>query len=340
MGGNALSLPSVRLCADVYFKVEDSCVQSLRKAFPDCRVEPILAYREKRSFGDLDILVSREGFDPVAASSAFSQPSHFETVRNGPVTSYGIRVGPEPFGIFQVDIITAPADQFEAALNYFNYNDLGNLLGRIAHSMGGLKLGHDGLTYPVRAGDGNHVLGIIPIYTDYSKIIPLIGLDYSRFQAGFDSLEQIFEFVASSTYFNSDIYLLHNRNATGRIRDKKRKTYMDFLTWLERRPNLSKKDEVRPSRSDWLAKFKQEIPGFESKYEEIMEERRLNEALKLKFNGNLISEWTELEGKPLGQFMAAFNALFASKQDMRSCLLSCSPEKIKQTVLDFHSVFK
>lgn len=48
-------------------------------------------------------------------------------------------------------------EHFNTSLEYLNWNDLGNLIGRIAHKFG-LKYGHKGLLYIIK----NDLVDIIP----------------------------------------------------------------------------------------------------------------------------------------------------------------------------------
>lgn len=55
MGGNALSLPSVRLTKSNYERLSADCVAKLRALYPSKRVEALGAYRAKADFGDCDV---------------------------------------------------------------------------------------------------------------------------------------------------------------------------------------------------------------------------------------------------------------------------------------------
>jgi hypothetical protein len=58
-------------------------------------------------------------------------------------------------------------------------------------------------------------------------------LDSNRYKEGFDELSDIFEFVSKSPYFNPDKYKLENISSKGRVRDKKRTTYQEFLKYCD-----------------------------------------------------------------------------------------------------------
>lgn len=148
MGGNALSCTSVRLTKQNYDRLATDCVARLRERFPGKRIDALGTYRAKADFGDCDVLV--EGgpdYDPHQAAAALNA---VEVVRNGPVTSVGVLVRPEvphrDGNVFQVDLIKMEPEAYDFASGYFGASDTGNLVGRIAHSMG-LSHRHDGLVF-------------------------------------------------------------------------------------------------------------------------------------------------------------------------------------------------
>src|SRR3546814_19552039 len=93
MGGNALSVTSVRLNKEDYERVASECLGKLRSEFLGKRIEALGSYHAKASFGDCDILIeSGPDYDPNQAAAALNP---IEIVRNGHVTSVGDRVNPE-----------------------------------------------------------------------------------------------------------------------------------------------------------------------------------------------------------------------------------------------------
>lgn len=122
MGGNALSRTSVRLTKKNYERLAADCVAKLRALYPAARVNDIVAYRSKPDFGDLDIALDPEGYNPFEAAEALGA---VEVVRNGPVTSIGVKVRPElaelDGNVFQVDLIKLGAPEYDFALSYYSY---------------------------------------------------------------------------------------------------------------------------------------------------------------------------------------------------------------------------
>ena len=223
MGGHALKrVKTRRYSAEEYHNLVPEVVNTLQALFPGKRIAPVKAYREKPSFGDMDVLV--EGPYPTDVDDLLQAAfSPGELVTNGPVKSFDYKE-------LQIDLITAPSEEFSFTENYLSFNDMGNLLGKIAHKFG-VKWGHDGMFYIYR--DGDFVVKSILLTRDLHKAYKFLGLDAERAIEGFDKLEEMFTFVASSPFFNVKYYLLSHEEKSGvdRVRTAKRKTYQQFLSW-------------------------------------------------------------------------------------------------------------
>lgn len=319
MGGNALKKHTVRIPASEYSDLVKHCTGKIKELYPNARVLAIPAYSQKQDFGDLDLLVCDSDFNPLDAAVVLDA---VELVRNGSVTSIGVMVGAD--SLFQVDLIKMPAEHFDYALNYFSFNDLGNLCGRIAHKMG-LKHGHDGLTYTLR--DGTHQFGEIVLTTDFDKALAFLGYSSERFHQGFDTLEDIFRFTVSTPFFNKEIFLLENRNHAARVRDRKRKTYMEFLTWVESQKDLP--SFVFPhDKSEWFPRVNSFFPQFQAEYDVAWARLEKTRAVAAKFSGEWVAQLTGLEGKALGVVMRRFKESFESGDAMREFVLETSLEDL------------
>lgn len=312
MGGNALSLPSVRLTKSNYERLSADCVAKLRALYPSKRVEALGAYRAKADFGDCDVLVeSGPQYDPHQAAAALGA---VEVVRNGPVTSVGVLVRPDVAAregnVFQVDLIKMEPEAFDFALSYFGHGDTGNLLGRLFHACG-LALRHDGLVWYHR--DGDYLFNEVVLTRDFAQALRFMGYDPQVLEAGFDTPEDIYRYVASSPFFNRDIFLLENRNAKSRVRDKKRKMYTDFLRWCEAHPDLPA-FEYPAEKDRWWPRVASHFPHFQNAYYESQAALARQYRLKEKFNGAWVSEVTGMQGKELGVLMKRFRESFESPE--------------------------
>lgn len=330
MGGNALSHVTVRLTKKNADRVAEDCVAKLQKLYAGRRIAYLSSYRTKPDAGDADILVEADGrYDPHEAAAALGA---VEVVRNGPVTSIGLVVRPEVAAldgnVFQVDLIKSSPAEFDYSLGYFMWSDLGNLIGRIAHA-GFTAHRHDGLYFYFR--DKDHLFRTILLTQDHDKALAYLGYDPVRFQEGFDTLEDIFQYAASSRFFNRDIYLLENRNAKSRVRDKKRPAYMGFLQWCEGRPGLPA-FKYPEDKTAWLPRLAGHFPNFQTEYDRAAADLAEHRAVKEKFNGEWVAKLTGLQGKELGTLMRRFKESFVTPEAMREYLLAHGPSDIEARV--------
>lgn len=329
MGGNALSRPGLRLNRDDYFKVVESTLKILQALYPTGKVIDIKAYSEKPDFGDLDVLLYTEKYDPLVASNALGAK---EYAPNGPVTSLGISLEHLGFNsdeLFQVDLIFQDLPGFDFASNYFSNNDSGNLFGRIAKSMFTV-LRHDGLFFYHREGD--YKFREILLTQDYEEALKYIGYNPSKFKQGFNTLEDIFKFTVSSEFFNKSIYALENRNYKAKVRDRKRKTYMEFLKWCENATGLP--EYAFPENKEvWIPRMIEYFPKFSQDYMQSIYD--LNESRKVReiFSGAWVSEVSGFEGKRLGALMQRIKSQFPTNEAFKNFLLTSSKEELVQKVI-------
>jgi hypothetical protein len=327
MGGNAFGYETARLRASDYYELEARSIAVLRETFPETRVEPIRAYRNKPDFGDCDILVERgAGYSYEQAAKALGA---IEVVPNGPVCSVGVPIPPQGGNsIFQIDLVTATPLTFDFSRGYFGQGDIGNLIGRLYHACG-LAFRHDGLYYYVR--DGDYKFREIALTLNFNFALELMQYNVQTFENGFDSPEDIFSYVASSPFFNPDIFLLHNRNAQSRVRDRKRPMYTAFLKFCEENPNLPK-FQFPENKSDWLPRLFEYFAGFKQEYDRALADLAKLRQVKAKFNGAWVSQVTGLQGKELGVVMQAFRHSFTTQEDLNDYVLATPLEELERGV--------
>ena len=137
------------------------------------------------------------------------------------------------------------------------------------------------------------------------KIFEFIGLDYGTWLNGFEYLSEIFQYVVSSTYFDPDVFAYENMNNIARVRDRKRATYSSFLEYIKPYGSTSK-FKCKESKSEYLPQIFEFFPEAWEAYRSEVGKFNKYKELKTKFNGDLVREWTDLEGKELGKFMESF----------------------------------
>ena len=295
MGGNALKdCVTRRYNADEYFILEEDVLKKLRSLFPFPEITPTKSYKNKPSYGDMDILIDSEFMTEYMIISILDEFQPKQMFKNGNCLSFEYKE-------FQIDLIACGKD-YKTSQDYFAYNDLGNLCGRIAHSMG-LKLGHDGLSYNFKFNNDTYLFKNVLLLTEWEDILPVLGLSYERYAQGFAEMEDIFKFVVSSRFFNKHIFALENRNHTSRVRDAKRKTYTEFLAYIKPMAEHPLAQAIVMGKEAYLPYLKAYIYNFTKVYNENMYAYEDECKFKLLYNGDRVSKLTGLVNKELGKFM-------------------------------------
>lgn len=319
MGGSAMQNYGVeRLTKEQY----NEALSALTITLP-YKTVAIPSYRAKDSFGDCDLLTT-------AADEAFekSLSKDFTLLgkkRNGSVTSYALKYG--NFPPFQFDLIKAKEDSFKFHYNYLSYNDLGNLIGRVAAAFG-FKFAHDGLyilAWYSHKGEERSVGRVKEdgktndhaeykmeklFISNFDQALEFLGFDSLRFAQGFDTIDDILDFVASSKYFCKDFFLFENRNHDQRKRDVKRPTYTRALEYFDTLVETKSRDEVtRAFKTDVAKKYPSIVNIKRDMRKEIKRKyvlsRRLSSRRVVWLYGRLFGK--QLEGVALGNMMKFLN---------------------------------
>lgn len=351
MGGKALQNTSPRLDATDYYPFAARTVALLRLAAPESRIEVIPAYALKPSFGDLDLVVDwgREPEASAQRAAALQALAPTEVSVDHDVTSVGVPANLHA-APFQLDLICAPGGYFDFTLSFFSFNDLGNLLARVAHAAG-FKLDDRGLRHVVRVPYSQHVLAELVVTLDWSQALQFLGYDPQAYAAGaaggFQSLEDIFRFVLSSPDVHLPSYQPRYMNHAARRRDSKRKTYRAFLAWLDQLDDTRVHgarlgQEERQTRcAHYLERALTMFPHFKAAYEETVERARLVRLAKARLNAKVAQKHTGAWGKELENIMQRINQIHpdaeartawicnASDADLHA-LIEASAQEVRQ----------
>ena len=331
MGGSALkNCTTRRYMADEYFQIEAEVCSMLRNIDNfgyTRRVIPVKAYGAKDSFGDMDVILESNGLDESFEKTLTELFNPKEMVKNGKVWSLEYKE-------FQIDIILTPTSEMMFAETYYAFNDLGNLMGRIAHKFG-LKYGHNGLWYMLR--DDTYLIDEICVSMDVRDVFAFLDYDYDVWRNGFDTLEDVFNFVTTSKYFNPDIYLFDQMNHRSRVRDAKRKTYNAFLTWCEEKRKTDWKDRTffkyEKPKSDYIMFISESFPNFKKDVYDAYAKMLVRREVQSKFNGEIVKALTGFQNKELGALMKRIKENFSSKDELDLFMLSSSKETIESFIM-------
>lgn len=328
MGGNLYNFP--RTPKEEYFKIKSEIKPILDLHFGD-RYRIPKAYHSKESYGDMDILVdagilqNKEWIKPLQADLGVTE---IIRVRNVVSMSYK--------GL-QVDFFLIGTSKLECAYNFMSYNILGNLIGRIFHKFN-LKYGEEGLHYVLRTDD-NHISKEILLSRDMRKILEFLELDYSKWERGFDNIEEIYHYIYNCKYFTSSSY---KKNNAFLKKKSERPEFLEFIKYVE-----DKEDKNYPFRKDketYIAHIDQYFPevNLPKKYSQHIEKMLILKKISEKFNGNLIMDLIpELKnnGIVLGKFIGDFKKKITD-DEFDSYIIETDQEEINNTLIQHYNDFK
>lgn len=317
MGGNALfethGLESKRMNVQQYEHLKENVSKFLDNLDVDYR--HVKAYHTKDSFGDLDIVVSR-------GKMSVTKIRQYLKIGNLPMTNE-LTMPKNVSGIstlvtgFQIDFIFVEPEELESAVTYYSYNDIWNLLGKVIKTWD-YKLGWQGLLYTYR--NGTHYKEDIVLTYDLYTALNILGLSVDRYLQGFDTHEDMFEYVISSKAFDPSKFALENLNHRNRVRDRKRQTYNLFLQYIEGKEYPKPQALIRPE--DRFPHLVGEIKKRDDMFVDA------NNAKKI-INGNIIRELTGLEDVKIKKVLETFRARFKVED-----ILVLSGDEVKNIVLD------
>jgi hypothetical protein len=325
MGGNLIvsqfGMEPKRLDKEAYDRLGEEVLNKIESSYPKWHNMCIIpSYYDKEDFGDLDVLIEKSPFvdyrEFIKHVFEVDQISH-----NAGVYSF-------PYEGFQIDLITMDSRIWHAARAYFSWNDCGNLCGRCFHQLG-LKYGHNGLTYLIRdytigvSDDPNgEVLGEASICVKPKQILEFGGFDYKQFEKGFNTLEEMFDWVARSDHFNSEDYDFDKLNHINRTRNRKRSSYAYFVEWLkENKQNYPCFTPFEDKRL-YIPTIVKTFPAFQDDLDNARKVWDVMQENKTKFNAHLVTKWAfdidhewnprqakPLEGPALGKVIKWFKQI-------------------------------
>lgn len=335
MGGNVFPGMNRRYTKAEYLALEVEMKPILDTIFKVWNVAP--TFSDKADFGDMDVVgVTKFPFNVDVLAAVFNIQyisSSFEDILSWNSqklnTVYPIKNNGGTWSLiykeFQIDLITCPEFEYEFTKNYIGVGDRGNFVGKLAHMLG-LKFGHDGMWLVVRTED-NHQLGEVCLTRDpkiAEAFLDVKPLDNPQ------SLEDIFENIAASKYFNPEVFKLENNNAVARIRDRKRPSYNKFLEYCDKLPEKQWFPRTK-DKSVYLPMIFRAFPHALEEYNVLWKQKELNDKFKQLLNGDLVQEWLGLTGKELGEMMVIL------KQHLRPDYVvnhMKTREAVKEWVLD------
>ena len=216
------------------------------------------SYKDKDTHGDVDLLTTMDLeklFEKILLDPNLEvNQEYLRNIKNNGVNPHinhlpiRLTIEGNKTDWFQLDVIRAKPEDFECTFRYYCYNDLGNMIGRIAYGLG-LDFGQSGLTYKFPK---DHIFrkelgkqGDLIITKDYFKAIKYLGLEglnKENFNDYFKNKEDIFNFIYNSKNMNPYAFLNVLKRSKSKIRDRKRKTLNEFLEFLIEKGDLTREE--------------------------------------------------------------------------------------------------
>lgn len=310
MGGNALkNTETIRIDREELDRIYLNVKTKLHR-LDDDSLKLVKFYKDKKDFGDIDILVKVENFilnETVQKYIRNIMEIEFgckEIVVNGNCISVAIDQ-------VQVDFIFVNVVDWEMANFFYSYNDMGLLLGKLAH-YNRVKLGFDGLFFRMKDDENPDMLLFEELITvNPREICSFMGLSYSRWSQGFNNMEEVFDYVITSKFYCSAAFDQVNWRSDQRRRDNKRKNLGLFYDHIKnvKDVNIYK----RPTYKEQMLNLHSSRLFDVNLLETYHEKRRRVENKKLaasKFNGHLIQEKYGLTGIELGNYFKSFHSIY------------------------------
>lgn len=326
MGGRALKNTFTRRYdRDEFEKLKDEMTSKLTDTFNN--FSHTKYYHIKETFGDMDVLISDNGELTKEEITNFITNTFNpnEIFINGGCYSFDYKE-------LQIDFIFIPTENFECAKHYFSYNDLGNLIGKIAHQFG-LKYGQDGLKKVV-FNENRNKLGTIYLTKNMYDALEFLGFNVERYKQGFDRLEDIFKFIRFSKYYNPYVFDFKHMNKINRDRDSKRSTYLSFIEYIKPDKNNKYFPQYKFFKNDtfYYGHINLHFPHFYEEYNALMNSIELKKQIKEKFNGSKIIEYYQRQqyklDKNLGDMLAKFRTSFTDENHYNDFILSTPESEI------------
>ncbi|TFK91124.1 hypothetical protein K466DRAFT_583112 [Polyporus arcularius HHB13444] len=382
MGGNAFRtlLPDAtfpRMPPALYYALKSRLIPILQELYTYVAVSPECP--GKADYGDLDFVVSepREGLsldevkDALRATCSIPMEGNRTSNYAIPATAFeevacvcattggGDEASELTLGegkvFFQVDVnVCEDRAQWERTVFYSSYGDLGFFLGLLAQTAGlsfnifGLKLAEPIETAPPQT---------YYLSTSMRDILAFFGLSMHRWEQGFASQEDIFQWIATSPFVLPIVarYRSSAYQAPSKKRVDSRPMRIDFMRYLQNptfKPPVTETSSVFGSSENCEGKLDAALKFFgkDEEHAALLYVGRAQRHAREILRGKTVQEWTGVEGMPVRIIMdevkdrlsnsappsceAAVNHIKSEVPVWQRALLRMSAEEVRVLVVE------
>lgn len=224
----------------------DRVLELAKKAFNSIgvTVEEIPFYRNKDSFGDIDVITTSEQIDSIFYSEKYSW---VETIIKA-LQEYSdseVKVSSNShsgykcflFNGVQLDLMYYPENTYKRNKDMLSWNDLFGFVGIMCRYFG-VKLSSKkgvGISLNKYSGYNLEIQGQYNYYDiELESVLEWLGMDLEKYKIGFDTKEEIFKFLTDSPYYFNGLFSYENGNNKHRQRNKDRPIFKDMLEFCSK----------------------------------------------------------------------------------------------------------
>ena len=224
----------------------------------------------------------------------------------------------------QVDVHVVQQDEvWDIDYWMHSWGDMGMIVSSIIKAWGLRLSASRGLWVEI---PGKQVFGLS---FDMGRIVRFLGLDWDRYQRGFETVQDLFVWIEGITINGERVGV----KSSGKLMMKMHNDRPMWVAFWSRGEDVA----YTPSDEEKSRVFEQALDYFEKRKEldDIMAQLAKEKCAKDKFNGKKVIEWTSACGKNLGELMKVL------KQDDRvknvDNLIAMTDEEIRGIVMEYHT---
>lgn len=273
MGGKLVG--AKRMTPDEYHKKKEKLLLALEPLTAEMGMVVPLSYREKESFGDIDVLAVQDKFLYAELRHKLAHIGVTNFFESGGENDLNFSVD---FDGTQVDFMFFPKETIDFALRYISYNSLGMVIALTARQAG-FKLSDNGLALPIYDPD-NHsqLITLLTVSTDFDEVLSFLDFDPQHHRKGFRTMEEMHEFITRSHYFSRDFFSIGQLNHSRRRKIKQNKMYLSIKDYLRSRPET---ERDTPTKEEALAKAMKHFPNLKERYHKVIESAKKSKENKI-----------------------------------------------------------
>jgi hypothetical protein len=319
MGGSAFKLEAhgfttSRMSKSQYDTLSQYILPLLKLYFHNVAVPPEAP--DKTTFGDLDVMVCKPidlvPHDAILQICSRALGDRCKMFIYGSTTNIAITLDEI---IVQVDVHVVPSEEMWR-VDYWmhSYGDMGMIISSMIKAWNLRLSSSRGLWVEVPG------VGVFTLCRDAQRIGEFLGLDWERYNRGFDSVEDLFSWM-ERIRINGKAVGVKKR---GKLEIRTHQKRMMWCAFWERGedvaydPSAEEKEQVFQTALDYFGK-RQELKDIQKKLER-------DKLAREKLNANIVMELTGLHGKSLGLFMKALKGderLMSNVADLPDETIKC-----------------